>query len=178
MSSNSNAWRPWWLPLFERTNITVIALTAISILWTRSAGVAYCGAGAVACSLTVKYGLKRILRQPRPVLGKKKTYGMPSTHSASIAYFATFVPLACLYLPLHPSVPGGEGARVVAPIIVLPFATMIAMSRVWLGHHTWTQVAAGCAYGVAWACLCFTLWTRGLNEYGPTVEQYFGGFLG
>jgi len=177
MSSNPNAWRPWWLSLFERTNITVTALTAVSILLTRSAGVVYFGAGAVACSLSVQI-LKRGIRQPRPVLGKKKTYGMPSTHSASIAYYATFVPLACLYLPLHPSVPGGEMARVVTPLIVLPLAAMIAVSRVWLGHHTWTQVAAGCAYGVAWAFLCFTLWTRGLNEYGRTIEQFVDELIG
>ncbi|KAF7338311.1 hypothetical protein MVEN_02056500 [Mycena venus] len=163
-------------PIFQ-TNIVVTGLTAISILTTRSAGVAYFGAGALACSLSVKFVLKRIIRQPRPV-GKKKTYGMPSTHSASIAYYATFVPLACLYLPLHPSVPGGETARVVAPIIVLPLAVMIAISRVALGHHTWTQVVAGCAFGVAWACLCFTVWTRGLNEYGRTVEQYSDELFG
>ncbi|KAF8212253.1 phosphatidic acid phosphatase type 2/haloperoxidase [Mycena galopus ATCC 62051] len=176
MSSNSNAWRRW-LAIFERTNIIVISLTGVGILWTRSACVAYCGAAAVACSLSVKV-LKRGIRQPRPVLGKKKTYGMPSTHSASIAYFATFVPLACLYLPLHPSVPGGETARVVAPVLVLPLAALIAWSRIFLGHHTVAQVTAGVAYGVAWAYMCFALWTRGLNEYGQTLEKFFDGLLG
>jgi dolichyldiphosphatase len=103
---------------------------------------------------------------------------MPSTHSASIAHFGMSVLLASLYLPLHPSVPGGDTARVVAPIFVLPLAGTIAVSRVWLGHHTWTQVAAGCAYGVGWAFLCFTLWTRGLNEYGRTIEHFFDEFFG
>ncbi|KAJ7273697.1 phosphatidic acid phosphatase type 2/haloperoxidase [Mycena haematopus] len=178
MSSNSNARTPpWWLSVFERTNLVVISITAVGILWTRSAGVAYCGAAAVACSLSVKI-LKHGIRQPRPVLGRKKTYGMPSTHSASIAYFGTFVLLACLYLPLHPSVPGGESARIVAPILVLPLAATIALSRVWLGHHTWSQVAAGCVYGVAWACGCFVLWTRGLDQYGQVIERAFDEFCG
>ncbi|KAJ6502565.1 phosphatidic acid phosphatase type 2/haloperoxidase [Mycena sanguinolenta] len=171
MSSNPNAWTPpWWLSIFERTNLIVISLTAVGILWTRSAAVAYCGAMAVGCTLSVKV-LKRGIRQPRPVLGRKKTYGMPSTHSASIAYFATFIPLACLYLPLHPSVPGGESARIVAPILTLPLAALIGISRVWLGHHTWAQVGAGLTYGVGWAFMCFALWTRGLNEYGEKLER-------
>jgi dolichyldiphosphatase len=50
--------------------------------------------------------LKRFIRQPRPVGAKKfeKTYGMPSTHSSSIAFFATYLSLSSLLLPLHPRV--------------------------------------------------------------------------
>ncbi|KAJ7685174.1 hypothetical protein DFH06DRAFT_1157697 [Mycena polygramma] len=177
--SSDNAWkRPWWLSFLDRTNLTVTSLTAFAILLTRSAGVAYVGAGALACSISVQV-LKRGIRQPRPALGKKKTYGMPSTHSSTIAFYAAFVQLACIYLPLHPSVPAGETARVLVPIVVLPWAALIAMSRVWLGHHTWAQVAVGCAYGVAFAGLWFTLWTRaGLNEHGRMVEELLDSLLG
>ncbi|KAJ7109360.1 hypothetical protein C8R44DRAFT_884405 [Mycena epipterygia] len=179
MSSNSETWqRPWWLSFLDRTNLTVTALTASAILLTRSAGVAYFGAGALMCSLSVKV-LKRGIRQPRPALrNKKKTYGMPSTHSATIAYYATFVGLACVYLPLHPSLPAGAMARVLVPIVVLPWATLIALSRLWLGYHTWPQVAVGCAYGVVFAGVWFLVWTQGLNEHGRTAEELFEAFLG
>jgi dolichyldiphosphatase len=103
---------------------------------------------------------------------------MPSTHSASIAYYATFVPLACIYLPLHPSVPAGAMARVLVPAVVLPWAALIALSRVWLGHHTWPQVAVGLAYGVVFAGIWFSLWTRGLSEYGRMAEEMFESFVG
>lgn len=38
------------------------------------------------------------------------------------------------------------------------------MSRVWLGHHTWTQVTAGACYGVTLASVWFGMWTGGLNH--------------
>ncbi|KAJ6596877.1 hypothetical protein DFH09DRAFT_1132998 [Mycena vulgaris] len=179
MPSSTASWeRPRWLSFLDRTNLTVTALTATAILLTRSACVAYLGAGALACVISVKI-LKRGIRQPRPALRQtKKTYGMPSTHSATIAYYATFVPLASIYLPLHPSVPAGAMARVLVPAIVLPWAALIALSRVWLGHHTWPQVAVGCAYGVVFASVWFTMWTRGLNEYGRAAEELFESFVG
>ena len=65
-----------------KTNVVVTSLTALVIVYTRSAGVAYFAAGATACALSVKLVIKRIVRQPRPthlVSSKtsrpKKTYG-------------------------------------------------------------------------------------------------------
>lgn len=61
---------------FYQTNPIVTSLTACTVLYTRSAGVAYFAAGAVACSIAVKL-VKRLIRQPRPVhpTSRKKTYG-------------------------------------------------------------------------------------------------------
>ncbi|KAJ7709923.1 hypothetical protein B0H17DRAFT_244735 [Mycena rosella] len=179
ISMASTSWeRPWWLSFLDRTNFTVTALTAAAILFTRSACVAYLGAGALACSLSVKV-LKRGIRQPRPALRQtKKTYGMPSTHAASISFYATFIPLACIYLPLHPSVPAGAMARVLVPAVTIPWAVLIVLSRVWLGHHNWAQVAVGCAYGVGFAGVWFALWTRGLDEYGRMAEELVESFVG
>ncbi|KAJ7632601.1 PAP2-domain-containing protein [Roridomyces roridus] len=129
----SSTWqRPWWLSFLDHTNITVTGLTAVVVLFTRSAGVAYFSAGALACSLSVKV-LKRAIRQPRPKKSTgKKTYGMPSTHSATIAYYAAFISLACAYLPLHPTLPGGEALlRTGVRMLVIPWATLIALSRLW-----------------------------------------------
>ncbi|KAI0356879.1 phosphatidic acid phosphatase type 2/haloperoxidase, partial [Trametes cingulata] len=156
------------------TNAIVTTLTGSFLLYTRSAGVAYFTAGALLCSITVKI-LKRCFRQPRPVIvngRRKKTYGMPSTHSATITYFATYITLACVYLPIHPSLPASPSiSRFLPPLVVVPLASTIAVSRIWLGHHTWPQVAAGCAYGLLFAPVWFKLWTGGWNEYGRTMEE-------
>ncbi|KAI0649910.1 phosphatidic acid phosphatase type 2/haloperoxidase, partial [Trametes meyenii] len=155
------------------TNAIVTTLTAAFLAYTRSVGVAYFVAGAVLCSITVKI-LKRCVRQPRPVIvdgRRKKTYGMPSTHSAVITFFAAYITLACMRLPIHPSLPASPAlSRALPPLVVIPLASTIAVSRIWLGHHTWPQVVAGCAYGLLCAPVWFWLWTSGWNEYGRVVE--------
>lgn len=62
-------------------------------------------------------------------------------------------------------------SRILPPLITLPWAVTIVMSRVWLGHHTWPQVFAGVSYGVAFASVLFGLWTGGWNEVGKEVER-------
>ncbi|PCH34020.1 PAP2-domain-containing protein [Wolfiporia cocos MD-104 SS10] len=166
--------RSWPLIFLDKTNAIVTGLTAGFLLYTRSVGVAYFASGAVLCSLTVKI-VKRFVRQPRPIQTKhdrqKKSYGMPSTHSATISYYATYITLACLYLPIHRSLPSSVLTRVVPPSIAVPWAATIAVSRTWLGYHTWPQVAAGCAYGLLFTPIWFSLWTRGANEYGAELER-------
>ncbi|KAL7284723.1 hypothetical protein ACG7TL_002029 [Trametes sanguinea] len=132
--------------------------------------------GGRVLRLTVKI-LKRCFRQPRPVTvivngrRRKKSYGMPSTHSAVITFFATYITLASAFLPIHPSFPSSPAlTRGLPPLVVVPLASTIAASRIWLGHHTWPQVAAGCAYGLVAAPLWFILWTKGLNMYVSTVD--------
>lgn len=86
---------PWWLRFLDyvsvsensvqsvlrqlaKTNISVTGITACFLLYTRSVGVAYFAAGAVACSMSVKV-IKKFIRQPRPLptagARKKVSYG-------------------------------------------------------------------------------------------------------
>ncbi|EJD03646.1 uncharacterized protein FOMMEDRAFT_19035 [Fomitiporia mediterranea MF3/22] len=169
MDNNDSVIRRW---VFEETNLIVTSLTACCVLYTRSAGVAYFAAGAVCCSLSVKV-IKRFIRQPRPLhpTSKKKTYGMPSTHSATISHFGVYIPLACFYLPLHPSFPQSQYTRIIPPFIVIPWAIGIIRSRIWLGHHTWQQCAVGCLYGISFSLVWFALWVNGVNKYGRIVEE-------
>lgn len=49
---------------------------------------------------------------------------------------------------------------------------MVVFSRVWLGHHTWGQVAVGSGYGASFATLWFILWVRGgLDVLGNQAED-------
>ncbi|PPR06671.1 hypothetical protein CVT26_001213 [Gymnopilus dilepis] len=65
MSASYTVLRDLCFAFLDRTNITVITLTASFVLYTRSAGVAYFAGGATLCSLSVK-AIKKLIRQPRP----------------------------------------------------------------------------------------------------------------
>ncbi|KAG9226326.1 hypothetical protein CCMSSC00406_0003205 [Pleurotus cornucopiae] len=174
--------RSWWLAFLDETNLVVTGLSAAFLLYTRSAGVLYFTLGALLCSATVKL-IKRAIRQPRPVVehavGKRKvSYGMPSTHSATIIYYATYIPLACAKLPIHPSLPANSFVTRVLPVLIaVPYGYVIAASRVWLGHHTWKQVVVGGSYGAALAAVWFELWVRGGNAYGQVLEREVNGYV-
>ncbi|BGP15238.1 hypothetical protein JCM10213_000809 [Rhodosporidiobolus nylandii] len=97
--------RQAWLYVLQNTQFVVTTLTVYFILRIRTAHSLYFGAGTLVAAFSAKI-LKRFIRQPRPVGAKKyeKTYGMPSTHSSSIAFFGTYLSLSSLLLPLHPRV--------------------------------------------------------------------------
>lgn len=109
---------------------------------------------------------------------------MPSTHSATITYYGTYIPLACIFLPLHHSFSSSSLSpsqslpliRILPPLVVIPWAALIALSRVWLGHHTWKQVAVGCVYGFWFACIWLTGWVFGMQGemrmWGSVVEEW------
>lgn len=121
---------------------------------------------------------------------------MPSTHSAVITHYATYIPLACLYLPIHPSFAALASSRLftlasfsstplqaertlllVAPLLAIFGAFTVIRSRIWLGHHTPKQCIVGCAYGVVWAVGWFGLWRSGLDGLGREVEGFVNGIL-
>jgi dolichyldiphosphatase len=101
---------------------------------------------------------------------------MPSTHSAAIVFFASYIVFACWSLPMHHTLLSIPVLRL-APLITTPWALNILASRVWLGHHTWAQVAAGAAYGFAWAVLWLVIWQDGVNEYGAMIENQLAPYL-
>lgn len=98
---------------------------------------------------------------------------MPSTHSAVITYYAAFTLLACTYLPLHSSLPQTPLVRIAAPLIIVPWSAAIAISRIWLGHHTLAQVAAGCAHGLIFTYLWFKFWVSCASGYAQDIEQTY-----
>ncbi|KAI0686074.1 phosphatidic acid phosphatase type 2/haloperoxidase [Cytidiella melzeri] len=162
------------LSFLDRTSYIVTGVTALSLLYTRSAGVLYFVIGALVCSRVVKF-TKRFVRQPRPLHSlpgrQKQSYGMPSTHSAVVTYYAVYTPLAAYLLPLHPSLP--PAARILGPLVVVPWASAIAVSRVWLGHHTWAQVGAGSSLGVVFGLMWFRMWVQGINLHGKVLEETY-----
>lgn len=169
------------LRFLDRVNAIVTGLTAITLLYTCSIGIAYFCAGAVACTISVKC-IKQILRHARPMQTtsrrQKQTYGMPSTHSATITFYGTYIPFACAWLPLHASLPESPLFRPFVAFVVVPWTCAIACSRVLLGHHTAPQVMVGCIYGFAFACVWFWLWTHGLGHLAWIVEHHIRAYIG
>ncbi|EGO18554.1 hypothetical protein SERLADRAFT_480640 [Serpula lacrymans var. lacrymans S7.9] len=98
---------------------------------------------------------------------------MPSTHASAVTFFATYIPLACFYLPPHPTLPPSIFQPKIVSLIVIPWASLITLSRVWLKYHTWPQVGAGVVYGVVMACIWFQVWYDdiwGIRTLGGALE--------
>jgi dolichyldiphosphatase len=102
---------------------------------------------------------------------------MPSTHSAAIIFYGTYITLACAWLPLHASLPESPLLRPFVALVTVPWAFAVASSRIVLGHHTAPQVIVGCIYGFTFACAWFWAWTHGLNELGNIVERHVSAYI-
>ncbi|KAJ2302839.1 hypothetical protein IWW55_003229, partial [Coemansia sp. RSA 2706] len=136
-----------------------LLLCLAALLYYRNALSAFTVAGAVACTLTAKL-LKLLLRHERPAhCPNRLSFGMPSTHSASIVYFATIMSyIAADMLPARRAIPAAAG------LCLLGAAA--ALSRTLNGHHTLLQVAAGCGLGVSFA----SVWWHHRDLFLPSIS--------
>ncbi|HEY2733427.1 MAG TPA: phosphatase PAP2 family protein [Polyangiales bacterium] len=96
-------------------------------------------------------GLKALVTRPRPTevlrLVNVAGYSYPSGHSmGSAAILSTFAMVSWRYVrrPIH---------RLAITLIALGLIGLIGMSRIYLGVHYPSDVAAGIALGIAWAML-------------------------
>ncbi|KAI5476007.1 dolichyldiphosphatase [Pseudohyphozyma bogoriensis] len=175
------------MSLLQNTQFVVTSLTILALLRIRSAHSLWFGAGTLVAAFTAKF-LKLFIKQPRPVGAKKyeRTYGMPSTHSSSIAFFGAYLALSTALLPLHPRIASLNPAQeqimslvddqvgavlakttrgVIAAWWVIAAGT-VCWSRVKLGHHTPAQVLAGASLGSVIAMMWLVLWI-GVGEFVP-----------
>ncbi|CAG8454588.1 4041_t:CDS:2 [Ambispora gerdemannii] len=147
-----------FLVVLDHTKIWLSIATALSLNYLRDFHVIYTILGALITTIIAKI-LKLIIRQPRPnrslppttngslnssdnkddknPLVKLNHYGMPSTHSSSIMFFATYIALHLFAKNLDFS------ATLTILVILVMTALSVVWSRVELGHHTREQVLAG-----------------------------------
>ncbi|KDQ17751.1 hypothetical protein BOTBODRAFT_29904 [Botryobasidium botryosum FD-172 SS1] len=159
--------RHWLFAVLEHSNIVIIVSTGAAILYTKSPTFAYFGFGGLACSLSAK-AVKLLLKQARPANSQRLSYGMPSTHSSTSAYFATVVTLCSLLRPFHDSLlPRGVTdadipfyVRLIPPAVMTSLGALVTLSRVWLGHHTYEQVGGGWVFGLLFGALWWNIWTN------------------
>ncbi|KAJ2786768.1 hypothetical protein GGI15_001260 [Coemansia interrupta] len=116
---------------------------------------------SVACCAIAKL-LKLLIRQNRPSRSNRKTqgktsYGMPSTHSAAVIYFASYL----VYI-LHDLASSHRRMLSALSVLAIAFGSVGALSRVFNRHHTLPQVLAGSALGVSFAT---AWWNIRLSSY-------------
>ncbi|KAJ1935208.1 hypothetical protein FBU59_005461, partial [Linderina macrospora] len=146
----------------------IAMLTFIALIYFHNATMVHLTLGAVLCSILSKI-LKLIIRQKRPSRYNhgKTSYGMPSSHSSAVMYFSTV--LSRMLLTEFCNGPPCLEYVLLANLISL-LALGAALSRVVIGYHTLSQVAAGILLGV--------LFGTGWWTYRFTVLQYLGDVIG
>ncbi|KAF9094704.1 hypothetical protein BGX23_001709 [Mortierella sp. AD031] len=95
--------------------------------------------------------LKRLVKQARPTEYLGDGYGMPSSHSQFMAYFATYI-VILMYrrsIASEPIVP-----HTVSAVVIL-WSALVVYSRVHLYYHTWQQVVAGTICGFFFAIVYY-----------------------
>ncbi|KAJ1733476.1 hypothetical protein LPJ61_001539 [Coemansia biformis] len=159
----------------------MLLLNVIALAYYRNTTAVFVFLGACICAATAKV-LKRIVRQERPRHSssssrhRQRSFGMPSAHSASVAYFATLLSALARDAGSSGSV---SGVYVLAATVILGAAGLAAaMYRVHGGHHTLPQVAAGGCLG--WAVASAWWASRGLviPQMDIVAGRVLGGWIG
>ncbi|EEP78698.1 conserved hypothetical protein [Uncinocarpus reesii 1704] len=127
----------------------------VTLVWSsREVEVLLMLAGQMVCE-ALNFGLKRLIRQERPQQIHGKGYGMPSSHSQFVAFFAFSVTLFLLlrHKPASSSAmpndsPSTLTQRAALSLLACLGAAAVASSRVYLNYHTPKQVMAGVAAGI------------------------------
>ncbi|NSX15152.1 MULTISPECIES: phosphatase PAP2 family protein [Cupriavidus] len=115
--------------------------------------------GARACVMALKLGMARV--RPASIYSGLESYSFPSGHAtSSMVTYGFLAFLMCLRQPW----------RVRVPVLALTVVAVaaIGVSRLYLGMHWVSDVAAGYALGLAWIAL---LGTAYLALHGPAPRD-------
>lgn len=160
-------WGPAWVQEMARDftalgGVAVLALMTAAVVGylllsrKRHAAVAIlvAVAGGLALSTLLKLGFDR----PRPELvphgSLVYTASFPSGHSMMAA--VTYLTLGALLARVEASIP----VKIYLLSVAVLLTVLVGVSRVYLGVHWPTDVAAGWAVGAAWALLCSLVMSR------------------
>ena len=95
------------------------------------------------------YVLKQIIKEPRPLRAGQHVlvkYGMPSSHSQFMGFFASYA-LCYLFLVARPERREDCIMRLIYAVIVVVAAVFVCYSRIYLFYHTIQQVCVGVSLG-------------------------------
>ncbi|GJJ75188.1 dolichyldiphosphatase [Entomortierella parvispora] len=149
--------------IFAHLTLSPLAITCgiiATVLTTRDLTVILMLIGQLLNECT-NFVLKRLVKQARPTEYLGDGYGMPSSHSQFMAYFATYV----IILMFRWGYNGGVSPIVVTCFVLL-WSSLVIYSRVHLFYHTWQQVVAGTLCGVAFATGYYFFVNRFLRSKG------------
>ncbi|XP_058129958.1 dolichyldiphosphatase 1-like [Anopheles ziemanni] len=122
--------------------------------------------------------LKHWIKEPRPVSRAQiwTEYGMPSSHSQFMCFFATYV-LLFIFIRLH-HMNNSNSARLerLVRLLVLAIcwtaAFLVCFGRIYLLYHTLNQVLIGAFVGMVMGVLWFLLTHCVLTPYFPMVVTW------
>lgn len=113
---------------------------------------------AVPGAMLLNVGLKHVVQRTRPVVDEPilalTTYSFPSGHAAGAAALYTFLAAWWLSRPLP------RRARAAVFAGAASMMAWVDVSRVYLGVHYATDVAAGSVVGVLWVLACLAVLRR------------------
>jgi membrane-associated phospholipid phosphatase len=147
--------------LLQNTRYIVICIVSGIILYTREVEALWCSGGGIVCGLIAKF-LKHWIKEPRPhqpivetkslfeIFHSSNDYGMPSSHTATMVYFATY---ATWY-----------SNRWWVLILIWAIVLFTSWSRVHYRYHTRNQVVAGALLGMVVAFLFFHFFRMGIHR--------------
>lgn len=154
------AWRQGWLDAVMvavtelgggRISVAVGVVVFAWLMWRRAwaAAVYWAGAllGARACVIVLKLSLQRV--RPSSIYSGLESYSFPSGHAtSSMVTYGFLAFLLCVRQPW----------RVRIPVLALTALAVvcIGLSRLYLGMHWLSDVAAGVALGLAWVVMLGT----------------------
>jgi undecaprenyl-diphosphatase len=165
-----------WAPLMIALTILGSGWTAALLLplmgWPRSRRFALALFYAIVVQSTLVWEIKRLVGRLRPWLelglpapiGSPSDGSFPSGHAAGSFCVAAFLVVVLRSRPRSPTDP-----FVVAGLLVL--ATLIALSRVYLGAHFPSDVLGGAILGASVGAIAAGLYTRADPVEGPAEKR-------
>jgi len=114
--------------------------------------------------------LKHVIREPRPMrrVTNYTEYGMPSSHSQFMGFFAAYTILfALLRLPATRAV-----HKIGLVSLVTVVAALVMYSRVYLRYHSVDQVSSGAVIGAVVGAIWFGVVHVGLTPYFPAIVNW------
>ncbi|XP_071821880.1 dolichyldiphosphatase 1-like [Apostichopus japonicus] len=131
----------------------------------------------VVCNEAVSWVAKHIIQEPRPCRGHDvlfSEYGMPSSHSQFMWFFAVYI-ILFTYIRLHP--PNSNSIsellwRHCLAVGVIVLALLVSISRVYLNYHTIRQVVCGAFLGIILAVPWFILTQLVFSPLFPQIVAW------
>lgn len=156
---------PNWINFFQAITLfgSLLGFAIVfCILFVKKRKLSYVFAVAFAIASVANFALKMLIARQRPFdvdsdiinYGQESGFSMPSGHSMSAAFFATFVCFLCYKMTKRIS------TKALCTICCVLFTCLIAFSRMVLGVHYLTDTIAGIFVGVLFAITAILVYNR------------------
>lgn len=159
---------------FGDSKVTLPTAAAIGIwfLWRRRYKAMFCWLGTIGAAEAIGYSLRGVVASPRPdgLMQLTHDYSFPSGHtlSATLLYGLGAAFIQHAVAPAH---------RWIAWAISIPLIILIALTRIYLGTHWFTDVVGGLTLGIAAVSLGILIFRRIETKIPPLRAILIPGLI-